>query len=43
MKTYVGVNVEIRVFLTSALAETEWPASRPGLFKPPGKEHIPIG
>jgi hypothetical protein len=30
METYGGVDVEIHVFLTSALARGEWLASRPG-------------
>jgi hypothetical protein len=32
MKTYGGVDVYIRVFLTSALAAGEWSASCPGRF-----------
>jgi hypothetical protein len=34
MKTYGGVDVQIHAFLTSALVEGEWSASRPGLFTP---------
>jgi hypothetical protein len=34
MKTYGGVDVQTHVFLTSALAEGEWSASRPGRFTP---------
>jgi hypothetical protein len=34
MKTYGGVDVEIHVFLTSALVGGEWSASRPGRFTP---------
>jgi hypothetical protein len=34
MKTYGGVDVEIHVFLTSALAEGEWSASRFSRFIP---------
>jgi hypothetical protein len=34
MKAYGEVNVEIHIFLTSALNEDEWPASRPGRFTP---------
>jgi hypothetical protein len=34
MKTYGGVDVEIHIFLTSALAGGEWSASRPGRFTP---------
>jgi hypothetical protein len=32
MKTYGGVDVQIRIFLTSALAGGEWSTSRPGRF-----------
>jgi hypothetical protein len=32
MKTYGGVDVQIHVFLTSALVGDEWSASRPGRF-----------
>jgi hypothetical protein len=34
MKAYVGVDVEIHIFLTSALAGGEWSASRPCCFTP---------
>jgi hypothetical protein len=34
MKTYGGVDVEIHIFLTSALAGGEWSASRPCRFNP---------
>jgi hypothetical protein len=34
MKAYVGVDVQIHIFLTSALAGGEWSASRPGRFTP---------
>jgi hypothetical protein len=34
MKAYVGVNVQIHIFLTSALVRGEWSASRPGRFTP---------
>jgi hypothetical protein len=34
MKTYMGVDVQIHVFLTSALVGVEWSASRPGSFTP---------
>jgi hypothetical protein len=37
MKTYGGVDVQIHIFLTSALVGGEWSASRPGRFTP-GKE-----
>jgi hypothetical protein len=30
MKAYGGVDVQIHIFLTSALAGSEWSASRPG-------------
>jgi hypothetical protein len=32
MKAYGGVDVQIHIFLTSALAGGEWSASRPGRF-----------
>jgi hypothetical protein len=31
---YGGMDVYIHIFLTSALVEGEWSASRPGLFTP---------
>jgi hypothetical protein len=34
MKAYGGVDGEIHIFLTSALAGVEWSASRPGHFTP---------
>jgi hypothetical protein len=34
MKVYGGVDVQIRIFLTSALAGGEWSASRLGRFTP---------
>jgi hypothetical protein len=34
MKAYGGVDVEIHIFLTWALAGSEWSASRPGRFTP---------
>jgi hypothetical protein len=34
MKTYVGVDVYIHIFLTSALAGGEWSISRPCRFTP---------
>jgi hypothetical protein len=32
MKVYVGVDVQIRIFLTSTLVGGEWFTSRPGRF-----------
>jgi hypothetical protein len=40
MKAYVGVDVYIHVFLTSALAGGEWSTSHPDRFTPPGKEPL---
>jgi hypothetical protein len=37
MKAYGGMDVQIHIFLTSALAGGEWSASRPGRFTPRGK------
>jgi hypothetical protein len=37
IKTYGGVDVQIYIFLTSALAGGEWSLSRPCLFTPRGK------
>jgi hypothetical protein len=34
METYGGADLQIRVFLTSALVGGEWSASRPGRFTP---------
>jgi hypothetical protein len=34
MKAYEGVDVQIHIFLTSALDGGEWSASRPGSFTP---------
>jgi hypothetical protein len=34
MKAYGGVDVQIHIFLISALAGCEWSASRPGRFTP---------
>jgi hypothetical protein len=34
MKAYGGVDVQIHIFLTSALVEGEWSASRSGRFTP---------
>jgi hypothetical protein len=44
MKVYGGVDVQIHIFLTSALAGGEWSASRSGRFTPgetaPGTHRI---
>jgi hypothetical protein len=34
MKAYGGMDVQIHIFLTSALAGVEWLASHPGRFTP---------
>jgi hypothetical protein len=34
MKAYLGVDVKIHIFWTSAQAGGEWSASRPGRFNP---------
>jgi hypothetical protein len=34
MKTYGGLDVQIHIFLTSALVGGEWSASRPGSLTP---------
>jgi hypothetical protein len=34
MNTYGGVDVQMQVFLPSALVGSEWSASRPGRFTP---------
>jgi hypothetical protein len=34
MKAYGGMDVQIHIFLTSALVGCEWSASRPGRFTP---------
>jgi hypothetical protein len=39
MKAYGGVDLEMYIFLTSALAGSEWSASRPGRFTR-GKEPL---
>jgi hypothetical protein len=41
MKAYGGVDVEIHIFLTSALAGGEWSASRPGCFTPWKEPPVP--
>jgi hypothetical protein len=44
MKTYVGLEVQLQEFLTSALDGSEWSASRSGIFTPkeiaPGTQWI---
>jgi hypothetical protein len=42
MKAYGGVDVQINIFLTSALVGGEWSASRPGRFTPGKKTPVPI-
>jgi hypothetical protein len=42
MKAYVGVDVEIHVFLTSALIGGEWSALRPFRFNPGKQPPLPI-
>jgi hypothetical protein len=42
MKKYGGVDVQIHVFLTSALVEDEWSASRPGRFTPEKEPPVPL-
>jgi hypothetical protein len=42
MKTYVGVDVEAHILLTSALAGGEWSTSRPGRFTPGEEPQVPI-
>jgi hypothetical protein len=37
MKAYRGADVEIHIFLTSALVGGEWSASRPGRFTSEGR------
>jgi hypothetical protein len=37
MKAYGGMDVQIHIFLTSALAGSEWSASRPCRFTPEEK------
>jgi hypothetical protein len=38
MKTYGGVDVQIHIFLTSAIPGDKWLASHPIQFNPPEKE-----
>jgi hypothetical protein len=42
LKTYGGVDVEIHIFLTSALVADECSASQPGRFTPGKKLSVPI-
>jgi hypothetical protein len=39
MKAYGGLDVQIHIFLTSALVVGEWSASRPGRFTLEGRAH----
>jgi hypothetical protein len=43
MKAYGEMDVQIRIFLASALVAGEWLLSRPVRFKPEGKSNVPIG
>jgi hypothetical protein len=42
MKAYGGVDVQIHIFLTSALVGGEWSTSRPGPFTPGKELPVPI-
>jgi hypothetical protein len=42
MKKYGGVDVQIHVFLTSALVGGEWSDSRPGRFTPGKSPRYPL-
>jgi hypothetical protein len=42
MKAYGGVDIEILIFLTSALVGGKWSASRPGRFTPGKELPVPI-
>jgi hypothetical protein len=42
MKAYEGMDVQIQISLTSALAEGEWSASHPGRFTPVKEAPVPI-
>jgi hypothetical protein len=42
MKAYGGVDVQIHIFLTSALVGGEWSTSRPGRFTPGKEPPVPI-
>jgi hypothetical protein len=39
IKTYGGLDIYIHIFLTTALAGGEWPASHPGRFTPGERAH----
>jgi hypothetical protein len=43
MKAYGGVDVQMHIFLTSALVGGEWSASRPGRFTLGEEVPLPIG
>jgi hypothetical protein len=43
MKAYEGVDVQIQIFLTSALVGIEGSASLPGRFTPGKELPVPIG
>jgi hypothetical protein len=43
MKVYVGVDVQIHVFLTSALVGSEWSVSRFGFLPPEKMLQVPVG
>jgi hypothetical protein len=43
IKAYWGVDVYIHIFLTSALAEGEWSASRPGRLIQGEEPPVPTG
>jgi hypothetical protein len=43
MKVYGGVDVQIHVFLTSAVVGGEWSASSPGRLTPGKESSVPIG
>jgi hypothetical protein len=41
MKAYGGVDVQIHIYLTSAVAGSKWSASRPGCFTTEEKPPVP--
>jgi hypothetical protein len=43
MKEYGGVDIEIDIFLTSVLAESEWSDSCLGRFTPRKEPPVPVG